>query len=157
MVNILEIVQWMCLCMNINDISVLSSHIQISRWRWSHQQPILPQQSWSVTAAVIYLIVLPSSGTTMDRKLVEKHLLLIQSTSIMETTIPVLLQDMRISPLLQFVSFLQSSTNITASCEAFYLKYCTMTSCISRLGNPTAYLLLATCFSYWALLLSVSI
>ena len=40
----------------------------------------------------------------------------------------------------------QSSTNITASFEAFYLKYCTMTSCISSMSDPTASLVIGTMF-----------
>lgn len=54
----------------------------------------------------------------------------------------------------------QSFTNITASCGAFYLKYCTMTSCISNMSDHTASLVIGTMFfslsSTGPLLLSVS-
>ena len=53
-------------------------------------------------------------------------------------------EDFPSLPVCEFSS--QSSTNITASCEAFYLKYCTMTSCISSMSDPTASLVIGTMF-----------
>ena len=40
----------------------------------------------------------------------------------------------------------QYFTNITASCGAFYLKYCTMNSCISNMNVPTVSLLIGSMF-----------
>ncbi|XP_044201093.1 uncharacterized protein LOC122976591 [Thunnus albacares] len=67
-------------------------------------------------------------------------------------------EDFPSLPVCEFSS--QSSTNITASCGVFYLKFCTMTSCISNMSDPTASLVIGTMFfslsSTGPLLLSVS-
>ena len=79
---------FICTCMftvcSKNNFPVPSSQIQICRC-WCVDGFLL---GWIVTAVVSYLIILPTSGTRMDSKFREKHLI-IYTTQVLQTAIPV--------------------------------------------------------------------